>query len=247
VISILLMALAAAPDTPTVSARFEACVALAESDPAKALDEAGAWRIAGGGVLAQQCSGLAYAAQKRWLSAATAFEQAAKAAESTADGRAARLWVLAGNAMLAAGEPAKAGLLFDAGLATGSLKGPEAGEAHLDRARARVAVNDNRLARSDLDAAIKLVPADPLVWLLSATLARRDGDLKRAQADIIEATKRAPDEASVALEAGNIAMLSGAEDEARASWAEAVKLAPSSDSGKAAAAALAQMGAVAKP
>ncbi len=244
---ILLAALAAAPDTSALSARFEACVALAESDPAKALDEAGAWRIAGGGVLAQQCSGLAYAAQKRWLSAAAAFEQAAKAAESNTDGRAARLWVLAGNAMLAAREPAKAGLLFDAGLAMGSLKGPEAGEAHLDRARARYALKDNKAARSDLDAAIKLVPGDPLVWLLSATLARKDGDLKRARVDIIEATKRAPDEASVALEAGNIAMMSGAEDEARASWAEAVQLAPTSDPGKAAAAALAQLGAVAKP
>ncbi|MFM9852391.1 MAG: tetratricopeptide repeat protein, partial [Sphingomonadaceae bacterium] len=129
----------------------------------------------------------------------------------------------------------------------GSLKGPEAGEAHLDRARARYALKDNKAARSDLNAAIKLVPADPLVWLLSATLARVDGDLKRAQAEIIEATKRAPDEASVALEAGNIAMVSGAEDEARASWSEAVKLSPASDAGKAAAAALAQLGAVAKP
>ena len=100
------------------------------------------------------------------------------------------------------------------------------------------------MCSSDL---LKLTPADPLAWLLSATLARYDGDLGRAQKDIIEATKRAPDEASVAFEAGNIALGSGVEDEARASWAEAVKLAPTSVAGKAAAAALVQLGAAPKP
>ena len=240
---------AAAPDSN--AARFANCVALASANPAKALDEAGEWRIKGGGVLARQCTGLAYAALNRWQSAALAFEQAAKASEADGDGRSARLWVLAGNAALAGREAVKARAYFDTALASGILKGGEAGEAHLDRARARFAANDTKGARIDLDAAIKLVPADPLAWLLSATLARGDGDLKRAQADIIEATKRAPDDASVANEAGNIAMMSGADEEARASWAEAVRIKPDSPAGKAAAAALVQLppksGAAPKP
>lgn len=240
---ILLLAALAAADPPIArdSARFEACAALASANPAKALDEAGAWRIAGGGVLARQCTGLAYAAQNRWASAALAFEQAAKAAESANDGRAARLWVLAGNAALAGRDAPRARGYFDAALSSGTLKGGEAGEAHLDRARARFAGGDSKGTRTDLDAALKLVPADPLAWLLSATLARKDGDFKRAQADIIEATKRAPDDASVANEAGNIAMVSGAEDAARASWEEAVRLRPDGEAGKAAAAALKQL------
>ena len=245
---ILLAALAAsAPSTDSDAARFEACVALTSANPAKALDEASAWRIAGGGVLARQCTGLAYSAQNRWQSAAVAFEQAARASEAERDGRSAQLWVLAGNAALAGNDSAKARLYLDSALASGILKDGEAGEAHLDRARARFAGGDTKGARVDLDAALKLVPADPLGWLLSATLARKDGDLKRAQSDIIEATKRAPDDAAVANEAGNIAILSGAEDEARASWAEAVKLAPTSVAGKAAAAALTQLGAAPKP
>lgn len=233
-----------APDSPVPDSnatRFESCVALANANPAKALDEAGAWRIAGGGVLAQQCTGLAYAALNRWPSAALAFEQAAKAAEAGGESRSARLWVLAGNAALAGNDAAKARGYFDTALASGILKGGEAGEAHLDRARARYAGGDGKAARIDLDAALKLVPADPLAWLLSATLARREGDLKRAQSDIIEAVKRAPDDASVANEAGNIAMMSGDENEARASWAEAVRIKPDSPAGKAAAAALAQL------
>jgi len=87
------------------------------------------------------------------------------------------------------------------------------------------------------------VPADPLAWLLSATLARRAGDLPRAQTDIAEAMKRAPDDASVALEAGNIAVLSGSDAAARTAWEAAVKASPDSPAGKAAADALKRLGA----
>jgi Flp pilus assembly protein TadD len=96
-------------------------------------------------------------------------------------------------------------------------------------------------ARADLDLVATHVPADPLGWLLSATLARKMNDLPRAQLDIEEAAKRAPDDASVALEAGNIAVLSGREDAARTAWQAAVKLAPESMSGKAATESLARL------
>jgi tetratricopeptide (TPR) repeat protein len=240
---ILFMAAAAAAATPTApltanEKRFADCVTLVEKDPAKAIDAAGGWRVEGGGLLARQCLGLAYAAQQRWLPAMTAFEQAAQAAETERDGRAGNLWVQAGNAALAAGEAGKARAAFDAALASGQVKGAEAGEVHLDRARALVAIGDARAARTDLDMAIKLVPADPLAWLLSATLARKMGDLARAQADIAEAAKRSPDDASVALEAGNIAVMAGSTEAARTAWAAAVKNAPQSPAGKSAAEAL---------
>jgi tetratricopeptide (TPR) repeat protein len=239
----ILLILAAAAAAPRAEeARFSQCVALSERDPAAALEAAGAWQLTGGGVLARQCSGLAYAAQRRWLPAAVVFEQAARAAEKAQDGRAPRLWVLSGNAALAGGNPAKARAAIDAGLAGGALSGVEAGEANLDRARASFALKDNKAARLDLDAALKLVPDDPLGWLLSATLARVEGDLARAQADISEAAKRSPDDSSVALEAGNIAILSGAEGAARTAWAAAIKASPSSVAGKAAADNLARLG-----
>jgi tetratricopeptide (TPR) repeat protein len=242
---ILLLALAAAtpPAAPTAdAARFEACVALVDSDPAQAIDRASTWQIQGGGVLARQCLGMAYGEQKRWASAATAFEGAARLAETTGDGRAAILWVQAGNAALAANDPAKARNFLDAALARGQLIGDASGEAHLDRARALAAIGDLKGARADLDIAVKDVPADPLAWLLSATLARKMEDLPRATADIAEAAKRSPDDSSVALEAGNIALLSGHEDAARTAWTAAVKNAPDSASGKSAAEALARLG-----
>jgi tetratricopeptide (TPR) repeat protein len=223
--------------------RFSHCIALVDADPEKAITAAGDWRIQGGGLDARHCLGLAYAALGRWPSAMTAFEQAAQDAEALRDVRAADFWVQAGNAALAGNDYQRARSSFDAALAKGVLKTRDAGEAHLDRARTLVALRDSKAARVDLDAALKLVPEDPLAWLLSATLARREGDLTRASTDIAEAGKRAPDDASVALEAGNIAILSGADDAARTAWEAAVRTAPETPAGKAAADNLKQLAA----
>ena len=234
-------AAAAAPTPAPEQARFEACATLAEADPAKALDQAGVWRLNGGGVPARQCEGLAYVAQKRWAPAATAFEAAARDADTGNEVRAASLWVQAGNAALAAGDPARARAAFDAAIVRGQTTGADLGELRLDRARARFALGDKKGARDDLDLALKLVPADPLAWLLSATLARQSGDLPRAVDDIEQALQRSPDDAQVALEAGNIAILLGREDAARTAWQAAIKNAPESAAGKSAAEALARL------
>jgi tetratricopeptide (TPR) repeat protein len=231
---------AAALPPSAAEEQYNACIDLAAKNPVKAIETANSWLVEGGGVMARECLALAYAGEARWLPAATAFEQAARQAEREGDGRAARLWVQAGNAALAGGEPARARGYFDSSLIGGMLQGAEKGEAHLDRGRALVALKQQSAARADIDAALKLVPADPLAWLLSATLARRMEDLQRATTDISEATRLSPDDAQVALEAGNIAVLNGAPIAAHAAWSAAVKNAPSSPAGKAAAEALKQ-------
>ncbi len=237
-----LLAAAATSAPTTEQARFADCIALAAKEPARALEAANAWTLAGGGPRSRQCSGMAYAALQRWKPAAAAFEQSARRFETEQNGTAAaQLWVQAGNAALAGGDAQAARAALNAALASGLLKGAEAGEARLDRARAAYALGDAKSARVDLDAALKLVPADPLAWLLSATAARREGNLARAQADIAEAARRSPDDASVALEAGNIAIASGSEPAARAAWHAAIKNAPDSPAGKTAARMLAQM------
>ena len=239
---LLLIAAQAATAVPAVQTtdqqRFEACAALVETDPVHALDQAGEWRVNGGGLLARHCEALAYVAQKRWVPAATAFEAAAKEADNKSDGRSTNFWVQAGNASLAANDAARARTAFDAALARGQAVQADLGEIYLDRARARFALADKKGAREDIDAALKLVSGDPLAWLLSATLARQSGDLARAQADITEAATRSPDDAQVALEAGNIAILGGHDDAARTAWQAAVKNGPDSAAGKAAAEAL---------
>ena len=235
---ILPLLLAAAPD---LSTRFNACAEMAAQAPERAIEEANAWRLSGGGIRARQCLGLAYASLQRWAPAATAFEQAAREAEVSREVDPASLWIQVANARLANQQPALARAALDSALARGDLIGPAQGEARLDRARAGVALGDLKGARVDLDAALKLVPADPLAWLLSATLARRQGDLARARTDIDEAAKRSPDDASVALEAGNIAMLSGAPEAARIAWTAAVSAQPGSPAATAAAESLKQL------
>ncbi len=235
---------AAAPVPPGQEPpRYAECMDLATGDPSQGVAAAGKWRLEGGGMLARQCLGVAYANQKRWPSAAAAFEEAARDAETAHDARSSNYWAQAGNAWLAAGEHVKARAALDAALASGHLSGLALGEARLDRARTLVAAGDADGARADLDRALLDARADPLAWLLSATLARRQGDLPRARTDIAEALKRAADDAQVQLEAGNIAASGGDEAGARAAWGQVLTLAPGSPTAESARKALAQFGA----
>jgi tetratricopeptide (TPR) repeat protein len=237
---LLLAAAQAGPPAPALQERFDRCVDLATSNPHAAAEEAGRWRLAGGGVLARQCLGMAYANDGKWAAAAGEFEGAARAAELVKDKRAALYWAQSGNAWLAAKDAPKARAALDAALAAGTLTGLDRGEAMLDRARAQVAAGDLAGARSDIDPALIDAASDPLAWLLSATLARKMDDLPRAREDIGEALRRSGDDASVQLEAGNIAAAAGDEAGAKAAWVRAVTLAPASEPGKHAQAALAQ-------
>jgi tetratricopeptide (TPR) repeat protein len=214
------------------------CPALLKADPARALEIANGRILQGGGVSAKQCAALAFAALEKWPAAAAAFEQAARQAEHDKLTVSGDLWVQAANAHLAAGDAGPAVAALDAALLTGSLSGMASGEAHLDRARAQVALGKLAEARADLDQALKLVPQDPLAWLLSASLARRMGALDRAQANIDQAAKLSPDDASVALEAGRIALAANAPAAARIAFEGAIKNQPESEAAKAAQAEL---------
>ncbi|WP_313804014.1 hypothetical protein [Sphingobium sp.] len=217
------------------AAKFQACLDQAVEAPDKGIAFAQQWRIDGGSFYARNCMGFAYARAERWAPAIIAFEQGADEAERNGEMvQSGRLWAQAGNAALAGGDAAKARDDFDAALARGLPDGVEKGEVHLDRARALVALNDGKGARESLDIALEQVAQDPLAWLLSATLARRSGEMKLAQAHIARAVQLSPDDASVALEEGNIAVLSNHEDMARSAWQRAVELAPDSPAAKAA-------------
>jgi tetratricopeptide (TPR) repeat protein len=239
ILPLLLLAAQSAPVPAPVSGppdpveqRFDRCVDLAESDPRAAEDEAARWQREGGGFLSHQCLGIAYANQTRWTAAAAEFEAAARGGEIAKDKRSANYWAQAGNAWLAGGEAMKARGALNAALGSGTLQGMQRGEANLDRARAFVASGNLVDARPDLDRALVDAAADPLAWLLSATLARRTSDLPRAKKDIAEAIKLAGDDPSVQLEAGNIAAALGDEAGAKAAWNSAAKLKPDSEAAR---------------
>lgn len=247
----LLAAAQAAPVEPrlpvSLADRYQQCVGLATgNDPKAGEADAVRWQQANGKFFARQCLGIALANQGKWQAAAQAFEAAADEAEVAHDVRASRFWSQAGNAWLAAGNPAKARTALDAALAAGTLEGMERGEAAFDRARALVVLGDLPSARVDMDLAIKLEPKDPLIWLSSATLARRMHDIPRAKQDIIEAYKLSADDASVNFEIGNIAAASGDANGARMAWSDAQRLGKDGPVGKAATQALAELNAPAK-
>lgn len=236
----------AAPPQPAPVSTSVACTALVKSDPAAAEATAAKWRAAGGGIPARACLGMAQFAQDKAALAATTFEQAARDAQIADNREATILWMQAGNAALAADEPSRARVSFDRVLEMTGLSDEMRGEVFLDRARANAGANDLAAARVDLEQATKLVPRDPLGWLLSANLARKRNDMPAAFAAIREAARLAPGDASVAYEAGNIAAATGQMDDARAAWTRAAKADPESDAGQAAALALKEAG-TAKP
>ncbi len=233
ILLLIAQVVAPTPDAPapadTVEARYERCVDLATGNPPEGVTEGTGWRANGGGFFARQCIGIAYANQAKWVPAAEEFEAAAQEAEVARSPKAAQFWAQAGNARLAAGDVLKARAALDAALAAGTLTGLERGEAQFDRARAMVAAGDLEGARADIDQALTLAEDDPLIWLASATLARRMDDLPRARKDIAEAFRRSSDDPSVFLEIGNIAAIGGDADGAKSAWNDAVRVAPSSE------------------
>ena len=227
------------PVDPALEGRSLDCIALARGNPGRAIEVANAWRVEGGGIHARACLGLAYVVLERWAPAATVYEQAARDAEAASDARRADLWVQAGNAWIAAGEPTKAVLALDAALRSPGVAGELRGEIHLDRARALVALGNDSGAREDIDRALALVAADPFAWYLSAALARRANDLVRARTDIARAIQLAPGDPDIMLLAGTIAGLSGDMAQAERLYRQVAEQAPQSEAGRAAQASLA--------
>ena len=221
--------------------RFYQCIDQATEDPGSGLLAANRWQIEGGGYLARNCLGFAYAELQTWAKAIPEFAQSAEGAEAAGDERAAIFWSQAGNAALAGGDHAAALKYFQSALAPDTLDDLLKGEVHLDMARVFVALEQYDEARQEFAIVHDLVPEDPLGWLLSATLARRTGDLVQAKADIAEAAKLAGTDPAVALEAGNIAYEAGDVANAKSHWEQAVKFGPESPSAKAATRYLAQL------
>ncbi|MGQ0559221.1 MAG: tetratricopeptide repeat protein [Sphingosinicella sp.] len=239
----LLLAIAAQASSPTPSAdaaseHYRICLGLVRSDAARAVSSAEEWRLAGGGVPARQCLGLAYVRLERWAEAAAVFAQAAAEAQGVAK---ADLHAQAGNAWLAAGEAAQAEAALSAALVVRGLAETARGEAHVDRARARVALGNVSGARSDLDAAVRLAPGNATAWYLSAELARRAGDAARARTDSATALRLAPDYPDILLLAGTLAGQAGDMAEAERLYRRVIAIAPDSEAGRAAGASLATL------
>jgi len=238
---------ATAPPHSGEQARLTECLQQARTDPATAITTASLWLNEAhdaGKALPQQCLGQAYVSLLRWDAAHSAFLAAREAALGNDYPVRARLGAMAGNAALAKNDSATALTDLDRAVADAKLAGdkPLAGSIAADRARALVGLGRNDEAAATLQQARADAPQDAQVWLLSATLSRRMGDLKAAQSQIEAAAGLAPDDASVGLEAGVIAELAGNDEAARKNWNAVVAMAPDGPEAKSARAYLAEIG-----
>ena len=228
-------------------ARLKMCLEKVQKDPAAGVKLANDWLAHAhqqGRAPAQQCLGQAYAALQRWNDAHDAFLAARDASVSSDYGTRARLGAMAGNAAMAGKDALTALGELQKAEADASLAGDKAlaGSIGADEARALVALGRTDEAMKALDLARSNAPKDAEVWLLSATLARRTGELKAAQAQIETAAALAPRDPAIGLEAGVIAELAGDEAAARKSWQAVIALAPDAPEAASAKAYLAQIG-----
>lgn len=189
------------------------------------------------------CLGTARSRAEDWTGAEQAFLAALEQAGSDRLLR-TRLGAMAGNAALAAGAPDRALAALDTarseakGLGDPALLAPIA----LDRARALVALDRLIEAGTALGEARTAAPGDAEAWLLSATLARRQGRLAEAQTLIERAADLRPIDPAIGLEAGVIAVLAGRDEAARRSWQSVVDMAPDGPAAATARGYLAQLG-----
>ena len=232
---------------PAIAERLSSCLTAADIKPEGGVSDAEAWAKEGGGAYAAHCRGYALVKAERYTEATMAYEAGASASGVEPEMR-ARLFSQAGNVALLNGDIPRANVAFDLALERPLPATLATGEIHLDRARARVAAEELKGARNDLDKALQMAPMDPLGWLLSATLARRVEDLALARAHIEQAAKLARNDANIAIEQGVIYALSADRDPAaRAAFQRAEEIAgKDSELGKRAQAYLAQLPAEAK-
>jgi len=219
--------------------RLSLCRQEARSDPATAMVTASRWlaEAQGPGRSApQQCLGFAYISLLRWDAAENAFLAARDALLPAEHAGRARLAAMAGNAALAGDRPDAALAAFDLARQDAEAAGDAAltGSVGADRARALVALDRPAEAAEALAQARRDAPQDASVWLLSATLSRRQDRLEEALGQIRTAAALAPGDPAIGLEAGLIAALSGQDEAAQTSWRAVLAAAP--DSAEAAAA-----------
>lgn len=227
--------------------RLSLCLSKTRSDPARGASEAREWLAQGGGAMAgvraNQCLGMALTDLGQFADAEKAFADAVSGLPADQADASVPLMAMAGNAALAAGAPTRALDWFDKALAVPAYPDKAIlGGIEADRARALVATSRPVDAGGALAKARTLAPESADVWLLSATLARRTGDLGQAQGYIERAAALDPRDSAIGLEAGVIAVLSGRDDAARRSWRSVLTLAPGSKEAQTAQGYLDQLG-----
>ena len=207
-------------------ASYEACLQMLNSDPAGADSTAQSWQQNGGGDGATHCEALAQIALGNpergaaMLDALAVTSQAPGPARATVLGQAVQAWMMANRPGLA-----------DASATHALALSPDDPDLLIDRAVARVALQQYMEAIDDLTRALDLdhYRTDALVFRGAAW--RRLGQIDLAEDDIDRALIAYPDMPEALLERGILRQRRGDSAGARADWQRASDLAPDSATG----------------
>ena len=200
---------------------YDACMALARSDPKAAHESALAWRKKGGGDAAVHCVAAALLGLGNYGQAGQTMAELAARTDGSRVVLKAGLLGQAANAWLIAGQPRRAEKLLTEALALVPLDV----ELLLDRSIARAALGQYWEALDDLNVALEQKPdrADALTFRASAW--RHVDALDLAEVDIAAALKRRPDYPDGLLERGHIRKARGNRAGARADWQRVLEIA----------------------
>jgi tetratricopeptide (TPR) repeat protein len=202
--------------------RYNDCMALARSEPLKALPAAEKWRGQGGGLGARHCAALALFEAGRYGEAATGFESIARDMGQERPGLRAELWAQAGQAFMEAGLAERAAEAQSRAI---DLKGSDP-ELWLDRALSYAAIQAWPRAISDLDHALGLRPDDVEILVLRAAAWRNAGNPARAREDAGRALRIAPDHSEALLERGLASQARGDRRQATDDFNTVLRLVP---------------------
>lgn len=211
------------PEPPRLSQapEYARCLDLLLVDPAGARGFARDWHMQGGGEGAAQCEALAQLSLGEPDAAAEALERIAARSEAGIAARAA-VFGQAAEAWRAAGKPQRAAAAASLALALT----PQDADLLLERAMARLALNQEAAALADLDLAVVLDADRAEAWIWRAAAQRRLDHLRPAEDSITTALRLAPRNVEALLERGILRQLRGEAESARRDWERVLDLAP---------------------
>lgn len=213
------------------------CVAFAQAHPKDGLERAKTWREQGGGFYADHCIAMALFQLHDFAQAAQIFEQLATATLGAPPQQRAQMLDQAGQAWLAARQPAQAKAAFDAAIA---LNGDNA-DLRIDRAEAFADMQQYWDAIDDLNRATEIAPERAEAYIYRGSAYRHVDSRDLALDDVQHGLSLSPNSTMGLLERGILRRLAGDIAGARQDWQRVVELAPDSAEGSAAAVNLANL------
>ncbi len=200
---------------PDAGTRYQDCMRLARTTPAKGLERARAWEEHGGAGGARHCAAVALLGLGKFDAAAARLEELAWGLPvDSPESVRVQLLSQAGQAWLNARQPGKAHAVLSAAVDLA----PRDPELRIDRAMALAAAQRYQDAILDLSAALIADPASVDALTLRASAYRLSGRHKAATADIDRALALAPDTPDALLERGILRQLAGDRTGAAADW-----------------------------